>query len=56
MRTKYGQRIERHPSMFINEIPDNLLEVTDGIDHEVADEEVAEDLLSQFGAMFADEE
>ena len=56
MRTKYGQRVERHPSMFINEIPDSLLEVTDGIDHEVADEEVAEDLLSQFGAMFADEE
>jgi len=56
MRTKYGQRVERHPSMFINEIPDNLLEVTDGVDHEVADEEVAEDLLSQFGAMFADEE
>jgi len=56
MRTKYGQRIERHPSMFIEEMPDNLLEITDGIDHEVADEGVAEDLLSQFGAMFEDEE
>ncbi|MCK5851792.1 exodeoxyribonuclease V subunit gamma [bacterium] len=54
MRTKFGQRIERLPSMFINEIPDNLLEPTDGIYQEAADEEVAEDLLSRFGAMFSD--
>jgi len=54
MRTKFGQRIERLPSMYINEIPDNLLEPTDGIYQEAADEEVAEDLLSRFGAMFSD--
>ena len=54
MRTKFGQRIERFPSMFINEIPDNLLEPTDGIYQEAADDEVAEDLLSRFGAMFSD--
>ena len=56
MRTKYGQRIERHPSMFINEIPEKLLETTDGNCQEVAEEEVAEDLLSRFSAMFSDEE
>jgi len=55
MRSKYGQRIERLPSMFIREMPDELLEPVDGIDNEAASEEMAEDLLGQFGAMFTDD-
>ena len=52
MRTKYGQRLERQQSMFLNEIPEELLEKTDGVCSEVADDELAEDILNQFGDMF----
>ncbi|RLD09996.1 MAG: ATP-dependent DNA helicase Rep [Chlamydiae bacterium] len=53
-RTKFGQKIEKIPSMFIDEIPENLLAETDGIDTKIADDDVADDLLNQFSAMFAE--
>ena len=54
VRTKYGQRVEKQPSMFLNEIPKELIQKYDETDEEIAEEDFAEDILSQFGAAFSE--